>query len=507
MAAVGTPPIPDRRVFRIFISYASEDLAIATAVATCFRTALPDFFAEISLDRDFLEPGSAFKAQIEARLCVTDVLVIIYSGAEKLSHSYTGWEVGYFDHVMQTDPSSRKKVSLYLFRPPETTASEQGIPLGLSKDQLRKSFEEFQSEISVSPEDPLCRQIESWQQLIADNMETMRFPRPHYKPEQQPERCVRNLKLAIFEYLKTTVEKVVKPQKQITIRVKGSALEQSNGTLPPEAEIRPLGPLTSGLSMDIFGLSDESITWATFVESTSGRPFGESWQTAISTVILSSFPDRVDADNSQVIVAGNGETSYRVILTTATKFYDDFREYNLYFVETLRRDEYGDTSTTVLLRGLELVCRFRSAFLETSSYFLAENVGLISLEQLPILAGKLSKELNLLHRDSQEAGLNRPGALAGYVAFDHIRIITDAFRPCEAKLRDIIARITSARGQTNVLEPLRNEMANALMSMQKVVRPENSLLLHQMAKRLDQIIEQQDTAGASTQPASANEHP
>lgn len=490
--AAGVAPLTERQVFRIFISYASEDVAIATAVATCFRTALPDFFAEVLLDKDFLEPGSAFKAQIEGKLQATDILVIVYSNVEKPSHSYTGWEVGYFDRVMQTDPSSRKKVSLYLFRPPDITASEQGIPLSLSKDQLKMSFEDFQTSISVSPEDPLCKEIEEWQQTVANNMQTMRFPRPHYKPEQQPESCVRNLKLAIFEYLKTTKEKEVKPQKQITIRVKGSALEQSNGSLPPDAQIRPLGPLTSGASMDIFGLSEEAISWDEFVKATCGMPFGESWQTAISTVVLSSFPDRMNVDNSQVILTSDGSKSYRVILTTATKFYDDFREYNLYFVETLRRDDHGDKDTTFLLRGLELICRFRFAFLETNSEFLGENVGLVNVDQLPILASKLSTELNLLHRDSQEAGLTRPGAFAEFIPIEHVRTIAEAFRPCEAKLRDIIARITAARGQAKLLEPLRAEMADTLTAMQKVVRPENSLLLREMAKHLDELVKSQD---------------
>ena len=44
--ATGTVAVPEQRVFRIFISYAWEDLTIATAIASCFKTALPDFVAE-----------------------------------------------------------------------------------------------------------------------------------------------------------------------------------------------------------------------------------------------------------------------------------------------------------------------------------------------------------------------------------------------------------------------------------------------------------------------------
>ena len=39
------------RIFRIFISYASEDLPIAAAIGTCLKIALGDFFAEVNLDK------------------------------------------------------------------------------------------------------------------------------------------------------------------------------------------------------------------------------------------------------------------------------------------------------------------------------------------------------------------------------------------------------------------------------------------------------------------------
>jgi hypothetical protein len=496
--ATGTSPVPVQRVFRIFISYASEDVAIATAVASCFKAALPDFFAEVNFDKEFLDLGSAFQTQIEAKLQQTDVFVIVYTGAEKRSHGYTGWEVGYFDHIMRMDPGHRKKISLYLFGPPAVTASEQGVQLGLSTDQLKLSLQQFESGLSVSPEEPLCKEIETWQEVVARNIESSGFPRPHRRPEQDPAKGVRNLKLAIFQYLKGTIESVVKPQKQVTIRVKGSALEESSDSLPHEAELRPLGAASTGGSMKIFGLSDETITWREFIDKTAGQPFSDTWKDAITSVVRSSFPDRINVDNSQVIVASDGKTAYRVILTTATKFYDDFREFNVYFVEMLQRADYGDEATTQLLKGLELVSRFRSLFLEPRSDFLGENISLTQSHKLPETANRLLKELNLLHRDVQEAGLDRPGMWTQYVDFDHFRVIASAFRPCESKLREMIPKIIALRSQPELLGPLGQEMSDVLTRMEITVRPENSLLLRQMAAKLSKIVEDQDQAHAAT---------
>jgi len=121
-------------------------------------------------------------------------------------------------------------------------------------------------------------------------------------------------------------------------------------------------------------------------------PFGE----AQGSVVFSSFPDRVDVDNSQVILASDGKTRYRVILTTVTKFYDDVREYNSYFIEMLPRAEYGDQDTTDLLKGLELVCRFRAMFLEPRSDFFGESVRLTDPHKLPELLVMSTASMRLL---------------------------------------------------------------------------------------------------------------
>jgi hypothetical protein len=488
--------VPEQRVFRIFISYASEDKAIAAAVASCFKAALPDFFAEVEIDSEFLEAGKAFQPQLEEKLQKADRLIIVYTAAEKPSHGYTGWEVGFFDHIMRTDPGRRKKISLYLYGPPPTTAFEQGISLGLSKAELQMNSQQFEAQLAVSPEEPLCKEIEDWQNEVGRNIEKTGFARPHWRPAQEPANCVRNLKSAIFQCLKGTVENEVKPQKQITIRAKGFELAQCSENLPPGAEVRPRGALDKGGSMTIFGLSDEPISWRRFLDLTASQASADSWRDAITSVVLSAFPDRVDVDNGQVILASDGKTGYRIILTTATKYYDDDCEYNLYFVETLRRPDYGDQDTTYLLKGLELVCRFRSAFLESNSDFLGKNVGVTDILKVPEVARNLLKELNFLHKDAQDARLDRPGMWTKWVNFDHIKKISEVYRPSESKLRAIISKISAAKGNPPLLEPLRNEMAEVLMNMENALRPENALLLREMSLELNHIVERQDKVDA-----------
>jgi len=497
--AASSQTLPDPHVFRVFISYASEDIEIAKAVATNLRPALNESFAEVDLDQEFLEAGLKWDRELERKLEQTNVLIILYTGVEKPSHGYTGWEIGYFDRIMRDDSGLRKKIALYLDVPPATTAQDQGIWLGVSKDHLRMSPEQFESSVSVLPDEALCKEIANWQEEIDKSIKETGCLVPRRRPEQDPVKCVRDLRVAIFRHLRGTLESKVEPQRRITIRVKGSELNRSSQTLPPgavlrsvEAELRTAGALGKGGSMSLFGLSDETITWKEFLDKTKDHPSSASWWDAIATVVLSAFPDRVDVDNSQIILASDGKTVYRLILTTATKSYDDFREYNLYFVETLQRRESGDRDTTQLLKGLELSCRFRSIFLEDQSDFLAQNIRLTHTHKLPELAGTLLTELNLMHRDAELIGLDRTGWWSRFVDSEQLGAIAEAYRPCETSLREIIPRIMDARGDHARLEPLRQEMADELMKMETAVRPRNAALLRGMADALNNIVEKQD---------------
>jgi hypothetical protein len=476
-------PRTEPRIFRIFVSYASEDYVIAEAIATCLKLALPALFAEVNLDKWFLQPGLAFKKQIESKLQKTDVFIIVFTGAEKQSHSYTGWEVGYFDHVMETT-QSRMKIALYLDTPPAISADEQGVPLGLGADKLEKTCEDFESKLVVRPDEPICLLLEKWQEDVMRNIEEAGFQKPQKQPDQEPAICVRNLKLAIFRYLKQTVETRVEPQKQITIRVKGSALDQASDNLPPDAEIKPK---PAGTPMAIFGLPDEPITWEKFLSATSGNRLCDSWREAITSVVMSSFPDRVNVDNSQIILSSDEVKGYRVILTTATKYYNDYREFNVYFVEMLKRSDFGDQSTTTLLKGLELVCRFRFMFLETDSEFSGQNISASNLERLPDLAARLLRELNLLRKDARDAGMDDPRVWRNFVTWEHITKMAEAYRPREVKLRELTARIAALKGQPDALTPLRKDLSVLLEEMENAIRPENTFLLQEMARTLEKI--------------------
>src|ERR1700730_12595310 len=69
-----------------------------------------------------LQFGLSFQDEIRKRLDETDLLVVIYSGALKASHSFTGMELGYFIGTMERNqqPDRQRKIGpIYLDNPPD----------------------------------------------------------------------------------------------------------------------------------------------------------------------------------------------------------------------------------------------------------------------------------------------------------------------------------------------------------------------------------------------------
>lgn len=466
------------RMLRIFISYASEDLKIAHSIARGLSEALPEGFAEVCLDKWFLQAGEKFKKEIESKLERTDILVIVYTGLSKPSHSYTGWEVGFFEGVKRGDPS-RRIVPLFLDEVPATAAEFQGCSLKISSQLLQLSVAEFTSQNEVDDEDPLCSFIAGLQEEAAAIKQDAGYSRTPRHDRRDAMTTVKEMRLAVFTYLKTTVETVLKPQKQITIKTTGTALQRGDTDLPREARLIPVG----GSAMSIFGLGDEEMTWEKFLQLTDG-PHQDAWREAIASVVISSQAERINVDNSQVVISGDETRTYRIVLTTATKYWDDTREFNLYFVEMLNRDDYGDRDTTAMLKGLELACRYRFLFLETTSQFSANNILAVRDVRFADLAARLLREMNLMRKEAGNAGIDQPYIWSHFIDWSLIREMTDAYRSRDGAVRDLIGRVLASKDRMETMPALRQDLSKAIGEMEDATRGLNAKMIAALLEKL-----------------------
>ncbi len=470
------------RVFRFFISYAHEDEKIAIAVSNVLQTAMGPS-AEVFIDSG-LRFGLSFQDEIKKKLDETDTLVVVDSSVLKPAFGYTGMELGYFIRVMERDLEAefpRRIVPIYLEKPPDILSGHEGIKIGISHETLSLSFEEYELKLKdIDYDHSTVKFLREFQDLIDNLREKRGAPKIPRSPEQRDlPAAVKKMQLAIFSHLKTTPEITLKPQKQIIFKTNEDALGACDGQLPPDAVLTPMG---SGNPMSIFGLTSAEMSWAEFQEQTKQAKFRDSWVDAITSVITSSLQSQLEVDNSQVIVSHDEKHAYRVILTTGTKYFNGVREFNLYFVEYLKRTDFGDRDTTVLFKGLELMCRFRSLFLERNSEFSSMSFKIANPVAIRDLARAMERELNLLQRDALELGLDRANVWAEFVDWSRLIKIAEVWRPLEGRIRQALTNIR--RSEAEALQTHRESLVAALSELETSMRPLNAEAISEMAEKL-----------------------
>jgi|HubBroStandDraft_6_1064221.scaffolds.fasta_scaffold64209_2 hypothetical protein len=470
--------IPERKphILRVFISYAKEDEKIAVAAFEAIRTALGTF-ADVFIDTG-LQFGVSFQAEIQKRLDETDLLVVIYSAALKPSHSFTGMELGYFIGTMernQPPERPRRIVPIYLDNPPDILSGNEGINIGISRTTLELSLEQYSETLKIDSDNRMVKFLSEFQEIVDKMREENGFPKVVKRNEEEDLLgLVRKMQLSIFSHLKTNPESTLKPQKQVTIKTRDFAVDQERTDLPDDAVLVPMG---TGIPMSIFGLQDREVTWAEFRKLTKSSKFRDSWIDAITSVVASSLQGQLDVDNSQVIVSNDERHAFRVILTTGTRYFDGTREFNLYFVEYLRPRDFGDTSTTLVLKGLELSCRFRFLFLERNSEFAQMNIRIALPNRVHELGRSIERELNLLRRDSVEMGLDKANVWADFIDWQYLQKMTEVWRPLETKIRDICIRIRSFKEDSEEILRLRDSLADTVKALEIAVLPLNTQLI------------------------------
>ncbi len=480
-----TQPAADFRVFRFFISYAREDEKIAIAVSNAVQTALGPS-AEVFIDSG-LRFGLSFEDEIKKKLDATDALVVINSTALKPAYGFTGMELGYFIRVMEreTNPDCpRRIIPIYLGKPPDILAGHEGVNIGISDATLSLSFEEYEASLrNIDYNHSTVKFLREFQELVDGLREAHGCSRiPRTADQNDLPGVARKMQMAIFSHLKTTPECTLKPQKQITLKTSDDALGSCEGQLPNDALLIPVG---TGNALSIFGLASVETTWDDFKKQAKQNKFLDSWTDAITSVVTSSLQSQLEVDNSQVIVSYDEKHAYRVILTTGTRYFNGIREFSLYFVEYLKRQDFGDRDTTVLFKGLELLCRFRSLFLERNSEFSSMSWKITSINAAKDIARSMERELNLMRRDALELGLDKASVWAEYVDWNRLLKLAEVWRPLESRIRVALTQIRQSEPDT--FETARDSLVTALQELETGMRPINAEAICEMAEKLKKI--------------------
>jgi len=230
------------------------------------------------------------------------------------------------------------------------------------------------------------------------------------------------------------------------------------------------------------------MTWHDFQHQIRNAKFRDSWIDAITGVVSSSLQSQLEVDNSQIIVSQDEKHAFRLILTTGTRYFNDAREFNLYFVESLKRADFGDRSTTLLLKGLELLCRFRFLFLERNSEFSSMSIKIAAPSSIRDIAQRIERELNLLRRDALEVGLDKANEWADFVDWSLLLRMSEEWRSIEPKIRTSLAEIRASRSGSENMIALRETLAASVQELETTQKPLNTELIQGLTDKLKSYI-------------------
>ena len=479
----------------LFISYAREDENIADAVRAALTKALPTPLAYVEMDKYTIEMGVDFATNIQEKLDRAHVLILVHTARPKLSFGWTGQELGYFRAQKKLTPTlddiERRIVFVSLADAPPGTEMLNGVRVTISSEDLDRSQDEYALGLKIGNDDAFVRFLNEMQGVVEDIWRKEKYQGTPPTRERNPVECTKDMYVEIFRSQKAgeDVARSTRPQKQLTIETSDSELQAWLPDLPPTA-LMSAGSAAG--TMTVFGLPEGNLTWKDFCAQTQGRKNGGVWTDAIRAVVTSTLPDQISVDNGQVIFANDDGKMYRVILTSGLRYFDGTRKFTIYLVEGLRRTEFGREETSLLLKGLELVCRYRFMFLEADSPFIDENIEVTPPDKLYDRATSAMRELDWLKRDARHARLDDTvvwGRMLG--GYELVKKIALAYGANEPAVMAAALAIIKSRREPDKLPDLRAKLAAAVRALADATNEVNREMMVCMMDRLRRYVDEE----------------
>ena len=413
----------------VFISYASEDHDIAQALHQTLQSLGETVYDRIKvfLNSKSLSGGDEIRDDIRAFLYKSDFLIVVYTGVFKRSHGYAGFEVGFFDALIQEEikkygRATRRIISVYLDEPPLVLESILGICMNVDFRDLGGNRADYVQKSIQSPDSPdaLARLFSQ----IAGRAEE-RFPPQLQDADTQDrnrqrrkkliaEDIIPNLKGKLFDCLSTRVTRRSVEQKLVEVELQKAAPDQTYISIPDDAKLTQ----HSG-AFEIFGapVQSNSLSWGEFKSEVRSRDVlgGSSILLAMEQALVSAISPSIRVDNEQIIKSLTTDKIYRILITRQIDFFNGRKLINMYFVEKLAQSSLGNDNTSVILGFINTAAKYRFIFIEEESPL---SVKSFYLEPVPAnvksKVRQLMRELMLIEDEARHLKLDQAAAISIY---------------------------------------------------------------------------------------------
>lgn len=399
------PPASEPRTVNIFISYATEDKELAAAVENILRVTFA--FASLEVWRDAeIKLGANWVSAIDGALDNADVLLVLFTERMKASHSYTGYEIGYFNKSKQQRPQNNGLDRIYIplcvgAEIPETMHYIQGIKI--EKDDIVKILKTSDKDLKANQlgnTHPLYRLLDRISGLVAPDTEK------RDDVAKLIASSAHDLYKAIHEYLENRISSETFPERKIVIRADAPPEVGDDGADLTKATFEFVGK-----SFDIFGVPESASREFTWEElgarlEEPATTYMQGLRRLVGDVIQKT------GENYFAVTTKSRDKAFRLFVSKISSFVNKKTEIHIYFVE-MRSKRYGDQLTTQLLEAISVGLRFRFLVLEEASEFRADRLGYVTMEEkdLKPKVSELLVQMDLIIRDADAANLRDPDFL------------------------------------------------------------------------------------------------
>ena len=427
----------------VFISYSHNDKELAECVRDELKKANPDrvtFF----LDAYSIRSGERWDLSIISNLKAADWLIFIYTGRDRRSYDYCGFEMGIFASAHHLDTSQDIAQAARLVCLHDTP----DVPAMLSMMQNRSILPyEMEDPPDSAQEDkfafyrdsPLALFFEDFYQYPSDsplrmNM-LMREPGGDSRLKEMP-----NIAKQIVQSVSSLVTKFQEARKNDPISEKfyqvRMEIDVRETITEATTEISARSTVTAaqdtfnliGLSPDPDRKGEIRTTWGQMRKSLANNNETAAWMDKIEDDILDAVHQRNLRSPETTFRAHDGQF-YRPLLARQIIYGSGMRKFSVMFVRTLPRKFVGDETTSALLIGLILASRFRFAFIENQKNILLMTLGDGNTdEEFQLACRQLIYDVERIEQESSEFGMNSPDLLHQAFGPDNYEIVNAFYK-------------------------------------------------------------------------------
>jgi TIR domain len=390
---------------RVFISYATEDQPIADE----FCKQLKGVFGIDGMVHWTFAPqfglGVDWRPTIEDALDKADILLVISTGQSKPSHSFTGFEVGFFRNSFlkrpkMTDFESQDRLILpvaVFADMPDPVTEIQGLkldPMVVDRACL-KDRSRFVDAMQNQKVNSLARVFTRIRGILQTKIEFSDDDLAQLA--QSIDGSVTALYGTIFDQLQEQMTEKIFPERKIILRLPQPHDDWRDAEIQfffDDQSFNPcgFGPIPQG-----------RMNWQDFLARICDEQVKASLKEAFATLVRHALNNEPNEDRHQIILPNRSRAF--LVATSGIQYLKGIDEFHIHLVE-IGAAQLGNYEMTRLVEALSIGLRYRHMFLEgTRSSYSTEKFQVVVLSRLKHRVERMLNDLEVLLGRSAAAGL------------------------------------------------------------------------------------------------------